>query len=40
MRWEAIYERTLTGRERGQQIVLVAVGLCLFGIGLYLEATK
>jgi hypothetical protein len=37
-RWDAIYSRTVTGRERGQQAVLAVAGLCLFGIGLYLDA--
>ena len=39
-RWEGLYERSLSSRDRSQQLVLAIVGLCLIGIALFLDATK
>lgn len=39
-RWEGLYERSLSSRDRSQQLVVAIVGLCLIGIGLFLDATK
>jgi hypothetical protein len=35
-----LYERSLSSRDRSQQLVLAIVGLCLIGIALFLDATK
>lgn len=39
-RWEGLYERSLSSRDRSQQLVVAIVGLCLIGIALFLDATK
>jgi hypothetical protein len=39
-RWEGLYERSLSSRDRSQQLVMAIVGLCLIGIALFLDATK
>jgi hypothetical protein len=32
--------RSLSSRDRSQQLVVAVVGLCMIGIGLFLDATK